>query len=422
MRFSHIFFVSLVITSLLIVPGISFASIQDRVVVLDKRTRDRGVTVSLSGADFSVALLPDSLTKETRLILKEKTDEQAERYGKSIPQYHELASPIYEFDMPDVKSSDIRRNIILSIQSNAHEGSIAFFDKVRNEWRLLPTRKYRDGNFVAHTSLSFGQIALIKKQDWSIDARVIPSLIPARSVYVVDSADHVYAKKAMRALVPIASITKLMTALVFLDHNPGWDSTVTIIAVDDAPPSKIIFRKGEQPRVRDLFKSMIIGSKNNAAKALARSTGIRMDRYVEMMNKKAAQLGMTDTRFADVTGLSSDNVSTANDVVKLLALAFKDPAIRAAASAQRHSFRTDGTAGQWHTVWTTNELLTELDGIRAAKTGHNDTSGYNFVLETSLGEERLYVLVFGAADDEARFAIAKKLVEHARTFHANVSL
>lgn len=380
------------------------------------------MTVSLPETDFRVAVISNSLIKESRLILKVKDGEEAQRYVKGVPQYHTIASSIYEFDLPDVLPSDLQRSLLLSIRSDAEEGSIAFYDRAREEWHMLPTRKYTGGNFVAQTHLTFAQIALIKQQDWNTESRVIPSLIPARSIYVVDSADHVYAKKAMRARVPIASITKLMTALVFLDHNPGWDNTVTIIATDDAPPSKIIFRKGEEPRVRDLFKSMIIGSKNNAAKALARSTGIRMDRYVELMNKKAKALEMGSTRFTDVTGLSPENVSTASDIAKLLAVAFQDTAIRSAASAQRHSFWTEGSAGQWHTVWTTNELFADLDGIRAAKTGHIDESGYNFVLETTLGDERLYVLVFGATDDEARFTIAKRLVEHARAFYHNVSL
>ncbi|MBI2483824.1 D-alanyl-D-alanine carboxypeptidase [Candidatus Uhrbacteria bacterium] len=420
-RFQWIVLASFVI-SVLIAPEDSFAVQQERVVVLDRHTRSLGATVSLPETDFRVAVSPDALKKESRLILNIKSDEDKERYSKGAPQYHTIASPIYQFDLPDVTPSDLRRAILLSIRSDAEEGSIAFYDRTREEWRLLPTRRYKNGNFVAETRLTYSQVALIKQADWNIESRIIPSLIPARSVLLIDSADHVYAKKAMRARVPIASITKLMTALVFLDHNPGWDTAITISAADDAPPSKIIFRKGEQPRVRDLFKSMIIGSKNNAAKALARSTGIRMDLYVELMNKKASVLGMNSTRFTDVTGLSSENVSTASDIVKLLAEAFQDPAIRAAASAQRHSFRTEGPAGQWHTVWTTNELFADLDGIRAAKTGYISESGYNFVLETSLDGERLYALVFGAVDDAARFTIAKKLVEHARALHTRVSL
>jgi len=420
----RIFFLLSISIFLFLLAGVgdAFAVSQERVVVLDKETRSRGATILLPETDFRFALLSDSLAKESRLILKEVNSEQEESYKKKVPQYHEIAGSIYEFDMPDVKPSDVRRPVLLSIRSDAEDGRIAYFDRERGEWRFLATRKYGKENFVAQTRLTYAQVAFIKQQEWSVDARVIPSLIPARSIYVVDSSQHVYAKKAMRARVPIASITKLMTALVFLEHNPGWDNTVTIIKADDAPPSKIIFSNGEQTRVRDLFKSMIIGSKNNAAKALARSTGIRTDRYVALMNKKARELGMSSTHFTDVTGLSAENISTAADIVKLLAVAFNDPAIRTAASTQRHSFRTEGPAGQWHTVWTTNELFADLDGIQAAKTGYIGESGYNFVLETSLDDERLYVLVFGAPDDEARFTIAKKLVEHARAFHHNASL
>ena len=115
----------------------------------------------------------------------------------------------------------------------------------------------------------------------------------------------------------IGSLTKLMTALVFLDTAPQWDKTVTIEAADGSQ-GRLNVVEGEQVAVMDLFNVSLVSSSNNATMALARSTGLPLEEFVKKMNKKAADLGLKQTKFIEPTGLDQANQSTAREIARLL--------------------------------------------------------------------------------------------------------
>jgi D-alanyl-D-alanine endopeptidase (penicillin-binding protein 7) len=236
-------------------------------------------------------------------------------------------------------------------------------------------------------------------------------------VYVVDEKGHRYVGKGVHRQLPIASITKLMNALVFLEHNPGWERLVTIRPADDSDSSRVGFRNGEKITVRALFESMLVGSKNNAAQALARATGMGMSEFVQRMNAKARELGLHRTRFVDSTGLSAGNVSTAAEVAELARAAFAKKDIRKATMKAKYSFQAQNTR-RWFTVRTTNSLLGAGIQLSAAKTGFINESGYNFVVETTYKGKRLFVVILGARDATARFHLASELI---RFVHETVS-
>jgi D-alanyl-D-alanine endopeptidase (penicillin-binding protein 7) len=137
---------------------------------------------------------------------------------------------------------------------------------------------------------------------------------------------------------PIASLTKMMSALVFLDHNPGWNKVITIEKDDLQSGGHANFFSGDRVTVRDLFKAALIASDNSGITALARSSGLNEAAFAAAMNKKAAELHMSSTTFIEPTGLDSGNQATAVDISKLAAAAFARPEIYQALQMSRFEF------------------------------------------------------------------------------------
>lgn len=143
------------------------------------------------------------------------------------------------------------------------------------------------------------------------------------------SGELLFAKHADRQ-VPIASVTKLMTALVVLDSGVGLDEWLEIVPRATPSPANAYsrIRLGSQLRRADLLRITLMSSENQAAYVLARHHPGGHDAFVAAMNARAAELGMARSRFVDSTGLSSDNRSTAADLLRLLAAAMDYPLVR----------------------------------------------------------------------------------------------
>ncbi|OGG46400.1 MAG: hypothetical protein A3F84_19560 [Candidatus Handelsmanbacteria bacterium RIFCSPLOWO2_12_FULL_64_10] len=225
----------------------------------------------------------------------------------------------------------------------------------------------------------------------------------------VQTGDILYGKNPER-IQPIASITKLMSALVFLDAHPDLSRTIRISAESLALPGRKRFRVGEQVMAYDLLCAALIPSDNVAAKMLALSTGSEQA-FVENMNLKARALGLSGTHFADPTGLNPDNVSTAMDCARLVSIAARDERISQIMRTQDYAFRSDRSL---HRIHTTNRLLkTDLD-IVGGKTGFIRQSGY--CLATFVrGENQREVAaaVLGARSNSKRFADMQRLLNKA---------
>ncbi|MCC5886257.1 MAG: D-alanyl-D-alanine endopeptidase [Gammaproteobacteria bacterium] len=148
-------------------------------------------------------------------------------------------------------------------------------------------------------------------------------------VVALDTGETLYAKHAETA-APIASITKLMTALVVLESAADLDEWLPIVERDRAAPANAWsrLRIGSEARRRDLLRIALMSSENLAAHLLGRHHPDGYAAFVATMNERARELGMTATRFVDTTGLSSDNTSTAADLTHLLAESWKYPLLR----------------------------------------------------------------------------------------------
>ncbi|MFL5919568.1 MAG: D-alanyl-D-alanine carboxypeptidase family protein [Gaiellaceae bacterium] len=223
----------------------------------------------------------------------------------------------------------------------------------------------------------------------------------ARAFYVVNpTTGEVLAQHRAWARVPIASITKLMTVLVALDHA-DWNEVVRVrpgaAAVGE---STINLKAGERITVGDLVKGALIQSANDAADALADYVANGdTDAFVELMNRKAATLGLERTHFTRPDGLdASGHYSTAFDVTRLAQAAMRSPRIRDVVR-----LRTDSISGG-RRLHTWNDLLGVFRGLYGVKTGHTSAAGWCEVAAVRRNGMTLYATVLGSRTRSQRNA------------------
>ena len=218
--------------------------------------------------------------------------------------------------------------------------------------------------------------------------------VRSASALIVDarSGEVIFERKA--ALVtPIASITKLMTALVVLDGQQPLDEVIKITA-EDHWKGKGAFSHipiGAKLTRGDLLRLALMASENLAARTLARHHPGGIPAFVRAMNVKAKALGMTKTRFDDPSGLSSLNVSNARDLVKLVNAASRDPVIREFSTLPSHEVVLGRSRFEYRN---TNLLIRKPDwSILVQKTGFTNDAGQCLVMEAVI-DERPVVMVF----------------------------
>lgn len=251
----------------------------------------------------------------------------------------------------------------------------------------------------------------------------IAPVVSARSALVVDqnSRTMLYDDN-IDEVRSIASITKLMTALIVLDHQPAWQESLTLVASDMRPGAASEIGPGESATIRDLFTVMLVASSNESAVALARSTGLSGDEFVAAMNAKAVALGMKNTTFVDMTGLNGGNRSTARDLAILGQTAFSQVDVAQAVGHNDYSF-TVTSLGKTieRRVKTTNLILGDRFGdnqpeatVEAGKTGFIESAGYCILSQVrgALGQH-LTVVVLGSDTLNDRFVDTKNLASWA---------
>lgn len=218
---------------------------------------------------------------------------------------------------------------------------------------------------------------------------------------------------------PAASVTKLMSALVAVDHRPDWNKVVALSSKDEVGGGRLRVASGATMTYADMFYSAIVASANNTAMAMARLSGLGMGGFVKKMNAKAKAIGMTSSSFVEPSGMDPKNTVTATDLVALSKAAFGHPTIRRAATTMSYRFPIRNT-GERKNIVNTNTLLTEDPDVwvLGGKTGFLYESRYNLVVKMkgypfSASKPPLYVVVLGAPKKESSFESAKALANWA---------
>jgi D-alanyl-D-alanine endopeptidase (penicillin-binding protein 7) len=206
--------------------------------------------------------------------------------------------------------------------------------------------------------------------------------------------EYIHRRRAERS-VPIASVTKLMTALVVMRSGADLDEWLAVVERQQAPPNNAFthLRVGSELRRRDLLRIMLQASENMAAHVLASHHESGREGFVEAMNRTATELGMTGSRFVGPSGLWPDNRSTAADLVKLARAAHGHPEIREFSTGGyfRARFRNPGYS---LTYGNTNPLThSSRWDVRLSKTGYLDEAGRCLVMVTVLDGEPLILVL-----------------------------
>ncbi|HYU65006.1 MAG TPA: serine hydrolase [Candidatus Paceibacterota bacterium] len=242
-----------------------------------------------------------------------------------------------------------------------------------------------------------------------LDSSIPKPVIDAKSalVYDVRSERFLYDFNSKQRL-PIASLTKLMTALVVID-NLDLKEEVTIpkeaVRVDG---SKQDLYAGEIISVEDLLQTMLIGSSNDAAKALAMYGQSKNIDFIAKMNEQASLLGMKDTQFLDPAGLNDNAYSTAQDFVKLVAHALKYNKIWEVLRQPELTLKSQGAPERQ--IKNTDQLLGTIDNLLGGKTGYTDIALGCMVVAVNVNNKHdtLISIVLGSTN---RFEDTKKLID-----------
>lgn len=251
-----------------------------------------------------------------------------------------------------------------------------------------------------------------------------PSLRSAMALIVDEKTGEIIYAKNPDSLTSIASITKLMTAMVTLDGRMSLDEKLTITNddIDRVKGTRSRLAVGATLTRRELLHLALMSSENRAAAALARTYPGGTAAFVQAMNSKAARLGMAHSRFADSTGLRSDNQSTAEDLSRMVRAAHTYPLITELTTTYSHDVQlpiykrakrlahTKLVAYRPMAFRNTNKLVNEPDWqIGVSKTGYISEAGHCLVMQATIANQPLIIVLLDSAGKYTRIDDAVRI-------------
>ena len=260
---------------------------------------------------------------------------------------------------------------------------------------------------------SFGQLAGLHGTDDVLDLKSSVAL-------VIDQDTHeVLFSKNDHAVLPIASLTKLMTGLLISEAHLPNDELITITQddVDTEKGSRSRLTVGTTLSRGELLHLALMSSENRAAHALGRTYPGGLATFVSIMNAKAKMLGMKDTRYVEPTGLSSRNQSSAQDLALLVNAAYSDATVRSLSTSPEYQVEVGNRVLQFNT---TNRLVKSPDWeIGVQKTGYISEAGQCLVMQAKVAGRKLIMVFLDSAGKFSRIADAERVRRWVEATHAS---
>ncbi|NDF64175.1 MAG: peptidase S11 [Betaproteobacteria bacterium] len=244
------------------------------------------------------------------------------------------------------------------------------------------------------------------------------SLKSSVALVVDQETQEVLLSKNDTAVLPIASITKLMTGLLINEAQLPLDEMITITQddVDTEKGSSSRLQVGTSLARGELLHLALMASENRAAHALGRTYPGGLHHFVGLMNQKAKDIGMTDTRFVEPTGLSSKNQSSAKDLATLVAAAYQDSLLREFSTSASHVVEVGRQSLRYNT---TNRLIKNPNwDIGLQKTGYISEAGRCLVMQTRVAGRKLIMVFLDSAGKVGRIADAERVRRWVEVHHA----
>lgn len=236
-------------------------------------------------------------------------------------------------------------------------------------------------------------------------------VINSEIAFVMSLDDRqIHYQKNIDTVQPIASITKLMTAYVVIKGGQSLDEIITISEEDmdrlKGTGSRLTY--GTQLTRREALLLALMSSENRAANALGRHYPGGLEAFVKQMNATARQIGMTRTRFVEPTGLSPQNVASAQDLAKLLAVVYREPLIHQFSTSDGYTVTTNG--GKIQNYKNSNRLIrNDKWDIHVSKTGYIKEAGRCIVMITKMNGKDMAVVLMNANGGVTRFSDAIRI-------------
>ncbi|MDR3052584.1 MAG: D-alanyl-D-alanine carboxypeptidase [Coriobacteriales bacterium] len=219
---------------------------------------------------------------------------------------------------------------------------------------------------------------------------------------------------------PMASTTKIMTALIALENSTPDTPMVVTVGAASVEGSSAYLRAGTTLTLRDLLYCLMLPSGNDAATVIAENVSGSTFAFIDLMNQKAVELGMVNTQYADVHGLADENhLTTVSDYLILTRHAMQDPLFREVVGTQEKTINIDG---EDVTYTSSNLLLGRMEGATGVKTGFTTLAGYCLVASATRGGQEFYAAVFHSSTETQRFDDAQLLLEWAFRHYRSVEL
>ncbi|MFI5446146.1 D-alanyl-D-alanine endopeptidase [Polaromonas sp. UC242_47] len=250
---------------------------------------------------------------------------------------------------------------------------------------------------------SFGQIAGLHSAQDPLDLKSSVALV------IDQDTQEVLFSKNDHAVLPIASLTKLMTGVIISNAHLPMDETITITQddVDTEKGSSSRLRVGTSLTRGELLHLALMSSENRAAHALGRTYPGGLPTFVGLMNAKAKMLGMKDTRYVEPTGLSSQNQSSAQDLATLVNTAHADPVLRELSTSTGYQVAVGRHTLQYNN---TNRLVKNPDwDIGLQKTGYISEAGQCLVMQTKIAGRKLIMVFLDSAGKLSRLGDAERV-------------
>jgi len=410
------------------------------------RLVEHGKTVETSQQEFRLGIFPHVANSGTQVSLK--VGNPSGMMQQKLPAGYYFASPVYYYDARQVIIASPyvlpKNKAAFTAQHDPEAKSPELFawDKQHSLWKRMPSSALKNKPWLAaSTDDSSGVVAVLsqtktesvknsppaqhalnddKPKDDAQKSRPSTSSgtnlrTPTTNIpsLIILNDEKTVATKNADEVRPIASLTKLMTAMVLLDESLDFEKISTYSREKHyAFRNYMKFKDGEQVQAKDLWFSMLVGSMNVPTRMLVDSTGLTENEFITKMNTKASILGLENTVFYNTTGLSADlvpgqtkeNVSTARETAQLLKEALKYPRIADALGKPFYKFeeKLDKDNKKEHKFAHTNKLLQRALPYRiaATKTGYTQEAGACFAtltksragefLVVSLGDEQYY--------------------------------
>ncbi len=296
-------------------------------------------------------------------------------------------------------------------------------DKLRTVFSLLlmvlvflyPGENYFQTIFVPREMSLIPPLSLPNMRPYPLhDGTPAPS-VTAYSVFVqdVNSGTVIYAKNPNAELMP-ASTTKIMTAIIALETFPDLEQNVVIADAENAIGKEMKLQKNEKISIKNLLYGLLIESGNDAAFALASNHPEGYAGFVKAMNEKAATLGLTGTIYRNPSGVEQvGHITTARDLAVLARYAVKIPTISEIMQIKEVTV-SDVSGVIRHRLFSTNELLGALEGVKGLKTGWTENAGECLVTYVDRGGNPIVIVILKSED---RFGETESLINWVYNHH-----